>query len=133
MYQENAVWAILELVFIHPIPDQEHYNKLIEHDPEILDLMLGCAKLRRPACYAQLEVDARVTEALTLMLNVSSEMIPGLGLGDVDDDEVRKRLEKRWHGLMKGVGLLVSRPRWVKMIRDVWTRIEEENIDEIHQ
>ncbi|KAJ2932232.1 hypothetical protein H1R20_g4842, partial [Candolleomyces eurysporus] len=133
MYQENAVWAILELVLVHPIPEQEHYNKLIKHDPEILDLILSCAKMRRPAWYAQLEVNARMTEALTLMLNFSSEMVPGLGLCGVDDDELRKRLDKKWEGLMEGVNLLVSRPRWLKMVRDVWTHIEEENLDEIHR
>ena len=110
----------------YPVPDQSFYNDLIRQDPELLDLLLECAKVKREAWYPQLEVDARMAEALVFMLNIPVEIVPGLQV-QVDDRVVQARLEQRWDCLMEGVGLLTARPNWSQLISDAWGHIVEES------
>lgn len=130
MHQETAVLAIVELLGRYPPPSQEYCNEIIQHDPGVLDLMLKCAKTRREAWYAQLEVDARMSESLVLLVNTPQEIIPGLKI-DVQDHKIQQRLDQRWEGLMDGIRLLTSRPGWAGMIVDIWNHIGEENVPEV--
>lgn len=133
MFQENAGWVILETVLLHPIPEQGYYNQIIERDPEVLDLLLDCANTSRDPPYAELQVDARVAESIALILNFSAEMVPGVKVELVEDEQIRSRLESRWEALMAGVGILTSRPRWREKIRKIWNRIDEEDIEKVTQ
>ncbi|KAF6757661.1 hypothetical protein DFP72DRAFT_845614 [Ephemerocybe angulata] len=130
MYQENAAWTVLELMFRYPVPEQVYYNQLIEHDPEVIDALLKVGTIQREPWYAQLEIDLRGVETLVLMLNLPAEMVPGIEI-QVDDDCIRSRLENRWEDLMKGIGLLTARPKWCQMILDVWNHIATESPDDI--
>ncbi|KAJ2932230.1 hypothetical protein H1R20_g4848, partial [Candolleomyces eurysporus] len=131
MFQENAAWVILETVLLHPVPEQEHYNQIIEQDPEILDLLLDCANTRRDPPYAELQVDSRVAESLALMLNFPADMVPGVKVELVEGEQIQNRLGSRWEALMNGVKILTSRPEWCRKINRIWKRIEGEDIDKI--
>lgn len=110
----------------YPVPEQSFYNDLIRQDPQLLDLLLECAKVKREAWYPQLEVDARMAEALIFMLSIPAEVVPGLEV-QVDDRVIQARLEQRWGCLMEGVGLLTARPNWGRLISDAWGHIVQEN------
>ena len=131
MFQENAAWIILETALLDPVPEQEHYNQIIDQDPEILGLLLDCANTRRDPPYAELQVDGRVAESLALMLNFPADMVPGVKVELVEDENIRNRLESRWEALMFGVRILTSRPQWCEKIRRIWNRIDKEDIEKI--
>ncbi|TEB13599.1 hypothetical protein FA13DRAFT_1805743 [Coprinellus micaceus] len=109
LFQGHAAWTIVNLVGRYPVPEQSFYNDLIRQDPQLLDLLLECAGVKREAWYPQLEVDARTAEALIFMLSIPAEVVPGLEV-QVDDRVIQARLEQRWRCLMEGVGLLMARP-----------------------
>ncbi|RXW17300.1 hypothetical protein EST38_g8551 [Candolleomyces aberdarensis] len=133
MFQENAAWVILETVLLDPVPEQEHYNQIIEQDPEILDLLLDCANTRRDPPYAELQVDSRVAESLALMLNFPADIVPGVRVELVEDEQIQNRLGSRWEALMNGVEILTSRPEWCRKIDRIWKRIEGEDIDKVSE
>lgn len=117
----------------YPLPEQQFYNDLMKHDPALLDLLFECSLIKREAWYAQLEIDVRTIETVVFMLNVPSEVVPGLDL-EVKDQVIRERLEKKWDDLMDGVGLLVSLlPNWCQKITNSWQHILDESPTKVHE
>lgn len=131
-FQSSAMWTVNQLVCSHPLPEQTWYNDLMKYDPKVLDLLLECTNVPRSPWLADIDVDVRAVWSLVLLVNLSTEMMPGLPV-EVADERVEERINGRWRALMEGVGILVSRPRWHQTLVDVWTRLDKEDVNELRR
>ncbi|KAF8647415.1 hypothetical protein AX16_006729 [Volvariella volvacea WC 439] len=92
MTTEKAVWVMAGLLCRDPPPTQQFCLKIIEHNPEIIDLLLQCAVVKRNPWYPDGQTDSVACEVLSLLTRRLFYVIPGI---PVPDDEALKEQEAK--------------------------------------
>ncbi|KAJ7255269.1 hypothetical protein C8J57DRAFT_1437127 [Mycena rebaudengoi] len=124
MSQENAIWTLHGLLCRSPPPSQEFSLEILQHSPEILDLLFECAKLAREPWYPETQVDSVAAEVLVLLFSPYLDTIPGVSVETDDAFQIKRNAE--WKALVESFKILTSRPGWVEKLVSVWDRIDNE-------
>ncbi|KDR68426.1 hypothetical protein GALMADRAFT_231393 [Galerina marginata CBS 339.88] len=124
MSQENAAWAIQGLLLRCPPADQQLCYNILNHNPEVLDLLFKCASIPRPPWYPELAIDSIVSEGIIMFFRVPRNKIPGIEVNL--DHESQKEADTQWKAVLASCKLLTSRPNWVGLLLGVWDMIADE-------
>lgn len=112
-----------------PRLSQQFYYEVVEHKPEVLDLMFKCASLPRFPWYPECQMDSLLSESLTLLIRVPHGYIPGLDIKL--DHDVQKVAAAEWDLVLQGVNILLNRPKGLKHILETWEALEDEKGENI--
>ncbi|KAF8838946.1 hypothetical protein BDN67DRAFT_906453 [Paxillus ammoniavirescens] len=122
MAQESSLWAIHGLLCTNPLPPRKFCLEILKRKPEVLDLLFDCAILPRPPWYPETQADSIACEALGLLLQWPSHIVPGVS---TPMDSAFKAQD--WKAMSQCLTILTSREGWAEKIIEIWMKIEEED------
>jgi len=131
MAQESAIWTVHGLLCRAPPPSQQFCLNILQHNPEIIDLLFECALDPRPAWYPEKQVDSIACEALVLFFRVSLDSVPGVSVSV--EDALQEEVDAEWTALVESLKILTSRKDWVEKIIAVWKKIDDEKWQDLKQ
>lgn len=125
MGQENVLMAISGILNQVPQVSKRFILEVLQHNPEIVDLLFQCAIEPRNPWYPETEVDSIACEALVNLFSFPLGRIPGV-LVNMDEGEIKEEDKAEVHAALDALRLLVSRPHWASKILAVWKKLDEE-------
>lgn len=108
-----------------PPPPRKFVLEVLQHKPEIVDLLFQCAIEPRNPWYPETEVDAIACEVLATIFRLPFGRIPGVPVS-LDDGEIKDEDDAEMNASLELLRILTSRPHWVSKVLAVWKKIEEE-------
>lgn len=112
-----------------PRLSQQFYYEIVEHNPELLDLMFRCASLPRFPWYPECQMDSLLCESLTLLFRVPHGFIPALHIKL--DHDAQKAAAGEWDTVLQGVKILLDRPKGLRHVLEAWEALEDEKFENI--
>ncbi|KAF9226366.1 hypothetical protein BS17DRAFT_749768 [Gyrodon lividus] len=128
MAQESSMWAVHGLLCTNPLPSRKFCLEIVKKKPEVLDLLFDCAILSRPPWYPETQADSIACEALTLLLQWPSPIVPGVS---TPMDSAFKAQD--WKAMSQCLTILTSREDWAEKIIEIWMKVEEEDSRQVKQ
>lgn len=129
MAQENAMWVVQGLLCRSPPPSHGFCNEVLNHNPELLDLLFACSALKRPPWYPDSSADSIACEALAMLYGGTSAVVPFISI--ILEDRLQTEMKAEMKALNDSSSLLISRPEWVGKLMAVWKRVEDEKVPTI--
>ncbi|KAI0078587.1 hypothetical protein K474DRAFT_884553 [Panus rudis PR-1116 ss-1] len=124
MSQENCLFAVHALFCRVPTPSRDFMLQVIQTKPEIVDMLLQCASMRRPGWYPENQVDGIASETLALLFQFPLDTVPGLEL-PLPEKHKRERA-REFRETVEAYKTLITRPQLVDKLIGIWKKVNEE-------
>ncbi|EIW74490.1 hypothetical protein CONPUDRAFT_170182 [Coniophora puteana RWD-64-598 SS2] len=127
--QDSAMATVDGILGLFPPHESQFYLDMLKKKPQIMDLLLDCAALPRPAQHPENQVASRACTALCSMLDYPSQIVPGSTL-PLDRNF---KTGPDWKAMSQIMVIMTSRPDWAEKLVDVWMQIHEEDMRQVER
>jgi hypothetical protein len=126
MGQECALWSITGLFNRFPTAPRSFWLKVVQHKPEIVDLLFQCLLEPRNPWYPETELQALAAEILANLFAFPTDRIPNAPIA-LDEEELKKKDEEEMNASLELLRILTGRPEWLSSILAAWKKLEQED------
>lgn len=125
MAQEGSLLGAHGLLCRSPQPSRQFVYELLQHDPTVIDLVLKCAVIPRPAWYPETQVDSTACELLVMLFDFPLNVVPGIPI-PYDRSDWTEEINTELAVMVKSLKMLTSRSGWVEELLSIWGKIDSE-------
>ncbi|KAL4076218.1 hypothetical protein V8B97DRAFT_1923525 [Scleroderma yunnanense] len=125
-FQECIIFGACWFLQTQPPRTCKDRLEILKSKPEIIDVLFDCAIIPRSSAFPTSLVCSVACEALILLFQWSSHIVPGVSTPI--DATVKVQ---HWKALSQCLTILTSRGNWAEKILDIWMKVEEEDYLEI--